>query len=147
MRKIYHGMKKRQAKKLLGRLWYPLQAYAKGEIKVGTVIHTCSGYNKTISVIHEDWCWSNDRGATCLGELDFDFTDGSSCSLTHCCTFPTPPTDQIVEYFKMWGEEMPEEYESWDFGDQHNLIVEAIKNNEMPFNEDGTLKTEYTISS
>lgn len=136
--KLYKHTKKRLAKKLLGDSWKKMLIASK--LKPGDIVHTCKGYNEKIETIEPSFFYF------AKGRVTFDFdieTEvGGCCSVRHCITFPVFSKSEILEQWKHWANSPSE----WNFGEQHNIILNAVKNGEDPFDENGCLKREYSIA-
>jgi len=147
MIKLYSKIKKRLAKKLMGNdRWKFFKCYANGDLTIGSIVHTCSGYNKVVTDLTEV-VTNYVRGGRKLVrgkfviDIDVDTAPLGSCSLYHCCYFPAMSKADILDYFKRRSQVTSE----WDFGDQDNRLIEAVKNGEDPFDENGCVKQEYLV--
>lgn len=147
MPKLYKKISKRLAKKCMGGdRWSLLQPYATGEITEGVLIHTCRGYNEVISEITPiimDYAGPNHqlkRGWYVI-DLDIETADGGNCSLAHCCTYPPLSKEEVLAYFQARSKVESD----WDFGAQDNRLLDAVRNGEDPFDENGCVKAEYKV--
>ena len=140
MPRLYKKISKRLAKKKMRQLWYALQPYADGELCEGSLIHTCRGYNEVITEITPIAMDYGIQKGWYLVDLDIE-TDKGTCSLWHCCTFPPPTREEILAYFQRRASVETE----WDFGEQDNRLLEAVKNGEDPFDENGCVKKEFVV--
>jgi hypothetical protein len=150
MIKLYRKIKKRLAKKLIGNYrWKILQCYANGELTIGSIIHTCKGYNQVVvdltsittnkhTGFPNSWKVRRLKRGYYVYDIDVATTTGS-CSLKHCCWFPAISKEEILTHFK----ERAKVDSKWDFGDQDKRLIAAVKNGEDPFDEKGCVKKEY----
>lgn len=138
--KSYSRMKKRLAKKKMGHSWYKINEFLKHNIKIGDIVHTCRAYNERITDIAVE-CFRTKHGSYIY---DFDITtDGKmNCSWRHCITYPAPSKDEILAYWKDYAKNSNNE---WDFGSQHNKLIELIKEGIDPFDDNGCIKGEFKV--
>ena len=139
--KPYTHMKKRLAKKRIGRGWSILCTAFKKGLEEGTVITTCHGYNEKIK--EYDYCIFSYRKGYVVYDIDIETTDGNHCSLRHCCLFPPLSKDEVL--FDWKHRFVSDEKSEWRFGKQHYKVLEAVKNGEDPFDENGCLLEKYKI--
>lgn len=144
--KLYRNIKKRTAKKHLGKCWYKLQEGR--SLRVGDLVSSCRGWNEKIAEIYPEW---SGRGRfTNRYVVDFAIVteSGCSCSLTHCCSFPLETKDEIISY---WMEMDTPEYQRWyqtwspvPFEETlWGKIVQGLRRGEEVFLEDGTINTGF----
>lgn len=141
--RVYVGMKKRYAKKLVksGKMWGKIQQ-AFASIQVGSIIHTCRGYNEKVVSISAKLIVRNNRRGYVIYDLDLEFPTGS-CSLQHCITMPAFTKEEVMQYWQAVAANKS----NWDFGKQHNTIKQAIIDGICPFDDDGCLLPDYVVSS
>lgn len=143
--KLWHHMKKRLAKKCIGDRWWVLNIGI--NLKVGDMVHGCFGWNDVIREIEPqacNWYRKTFKKGWYIGDFDI-VTDSGACSLTHCCTFPIPTKDQIMEYWKHLAANSEYIKEWVDKGSRTKKIIDAINNGECPFDEKGMLLDEYRV--
>lgn len=139
--RFYSNVKRRIAKKFVskcGLSWRKLVLAC--DLKEGDIIHTCHGYNEVIKEIESIAHFT--KNGWVIYDLDIILENGGSCSLQHCCTLPSPSKQDQLSMWKRWAEP---EYPEWDFGDQHKMLIEAIRNGKDPFEENGCIKNEFLI--
>lgn len=132
--KLYYNTTKRIAKKVLGLKYWRKLNYARN-LKPGNLISTCIGWNQVIEEIQPEWCF--DTGllkGRIVGDFDIITTDGSSHSVTHCCSFPLETREQINLY---WSGTDTFDYQPW------KDISSAIERGEEVFMSDGTRNPEW----
>jgi hypothetical protein len=140
MKKLFKGMRKRLAKKIVGHRWYNLQYGL--SLKPGDLVSSCRGYNERIKTIEpETICTS--RGWV-ISDFDITTETGMCCSLIHCCTFPLETREEIIEYFKSWRT--PEAIAASEKGGfpfyKEPMTVAVVEGKEV-FDENGEPHYEY----
>ncbi len=143
--KLYYHMKKRLAKKCIGDNWRALNVGI--NLKVGDTIHGCFGWNdiiKEITPASANWYLKTFKRGWYI--CDFDIvTESGACSLVHCCEFPIPTKDQIMEYWINLAKDEKYIKEWVKEGSRTGKIVEAINNGECPFDDKGMLLDKYRV--
>lgn len=141
--RFHRKVKKRVAKKMVARMgsWAWKQLTLATSLIEGDVIHTCKGYSQVIEKI-EPVAWFTKKGWV-IYDVDFTLEDGGSCSLQHCCTLPLPPKEELLYNWRVWANAPKTD---WDFGDQHNKLIKAIRDGEDPFEDNGCIKKEYKVN-
>jgi hypothetical protein len=143
--KIYHGIRKRVAKKYLGYSWYKINNYGRF-LRAGDLISTCKGWNEPIAEITPEW--RPTYGLRGHVVIDFHiFTEsGGSHSLTHCCSFPLETKQEIIKY---WLDHDNDWYKAWYSQSQpyeESLtcrMISGIKAGEDVFMEDGQINEKW----
>ena len=107
---------------------------AKRDLWPGSIVTHCGGYNDTVVEVAMEGEGKN------LYDFDITFSDGNSCSLIHCCTFPRKSKREIIEYFKAWGKDTAFNREM--LSALHWKLVDAIKAGMDPFDDQGLLVPE-----
>lgn len=151
--KLYQHLPKRIAKKYVSTIPNAHKLALAAAVKPGDLVSTCAGYNEVVREVYYYWrrCpYPLKRGfrrGAIVVSVDFMTTGGGCCSGTHCCTFPTETKAEILEYWKSqlaWAESAEGKESGWASVFTDCLVGKALSNGEDPFNEDGTLKWEYT---
>lgn len=137
--RLYRRMRKRQAKKLVGRnsiIWNKLLWGSK--LKVGDLVHTCRGFNEVIDEIEPE--------SICRGRnyVVFDFeiiTDGGQiCSLVNCCS-PAFTAEQVIANFNWYrtddGRRWLEKHHQLGYDFAETFPIKEVLAGECPFDERG----------
>lgn len=98
--KLYRKIPKRIAKKKIGCDWKKFQAYS--QMKPGDLVNSCSSFNDKVVEIKPRWSKYGLRKGKYICDFNMILEHGS-CSAAHCCTFPLPTQDQIIEDWKFWA--------------------------------------------
>lgn len=144
--KIYSGIKKRLAKKKLAKFssnstWLFNNLSLAMSLGEGDLIHSCRGYSEVIEDITPVAVFTK-RGYV-IYDFDIVMTSGNCCSYRNCCIYPLPSKKEVFDQWKKWADNAKEIFGDWNFGSQHNILIQVIKDGKDPFDDNGCIKDEY----
>lgn len=143
--KLFRKMRKRLAKKMIGRFWRKLNEAAK--LKVGDLISTCYGHNERIMSITYKWVnFGNNANSLFYRALKGRYVDNilieTDGGFTRCAkysiTFPVETKIAIMNKLR----NMPTNI---SYGERLEMLMKEIRNGKEILNDDGELLPEYRV--
>lgn len=138
--KIYRKIKKRRAKKILGKWWYKLLWGS--TLKVGDLIHTCRGFNEEIKEIVPVWDYYKGRVVI---DFEIETVGGDLCSLANCCG-KARTKEELIKHYSWYqtaaGQTWLDEQEKLGWKFRENIVIKSFLAGKDVFDNFGKLKEE-----